>query len=410
MFEELLTVSSDEEEEDIKIVEEKLKDSKHISTPSKVKKMKQIVDVLSKQGHVPFEAAAKVRNIQFFSSQGPLSLEEGEVEMRTKKVKIKTTVVSHKRRKIVSVVQPRPQPGVGVRQRLHNSRLPVAVKQRRNIDQLRDQVGEEQNTSSSGVAVGEDSQGKKWAVRREISPHDREGTADLANSQDLSPSGSRAWELLAFDNSEEKEEVEESSSSSRSPSPVAANIATAEGSTRPRDYKELLAVNSSDEEERYLGDLRPEGASGLSLAPPASFDPLLELSFSSEEEEEQKRILPEDLIAFSALEEEEPERILSQDLHSCDISEETVVVTPSDALTPGRKVRSGEKLQSSQEAARLSITRPSQVEEEKEGEGGGELEVSEVIGVSQEEGANLSQVEFLRLFRLCSHREAEERR
>ena len=50
------------------------------------------------------------------------------------------------------------------------------------------------------------------------------------------------------------------------------------------------------------------------------------------------------------------------------------------------------------------------MEEEKEGEGGGELEVSEVIGVSQEEGANLSQVEFLRLFRLCSHREAEERR
>ena len=184
MFEELLTVSSDEEEEDIKIVGEKLKDSKHISTPSKVQKMKQIVDVLSKQGHVPLEAAAKVRNIQFFSSQGPLSLEEG---------------------------------GGGA------DHLQLRRSQR-----------------------------KKWAVRREISPHDREGRAggalaDLASSQeDLSPSDSRVWELLAFDTSEEKDEVEESSSSSRSPSPVAANIATAEGSTRPRDYKELLAVNSSD--------------------------------------------------------------------------------------------------------------------------------------------------------------------
>ena len=60
MSEELLTLSSSDEEEDIKIVEEK------ISSPRKVKKIQQIVEDLLRQGYVPRAAAAKVRNVQFF--------------------------------------------------------------------------------------------------------------------------------------------------------------------------------------------------------------------------------------------------------------------------------------------------------------------------------------------------------
>ena len=71
MFEELLTVSSNEEDDDdIKIVEERLNEGRRISSPRKIQ---EIVSVLSQQGHLPRVAAAKVRNVQFFSAQGPLS-------------------------------------------------------------------------------------------------------------------------------------------------------------------------------------------------------------------------------------------------------------------------------------------------------------------------------------------------
>ena len=74
MSEELLTLSSSEEEEDIKIVEEK------ISFPGKVKKIQQVVEDLHRQGHFPRAAASKVRNVQLLSAQGALSLEEEEEE------------------------------------------------------------------------------------------------------------------------------------------------------------------------------------------------------------------------------------------------------------------------------------------------------------------------------------------
>ena len=180
-----MTLSSSEDEEDIKIVEERLNAHRKISSPSKVKKIKKIVEVLSQQGHVPVAAAAKVRNVQFFSAQGALSLEEGEEGMRKKKYKIKTMAVaaSRKRKKTESGVQPRPRPGIGLSQKFPESRLPV--RQRRDITyQLRDQEGD----SSSGLRVDEDSQPTR-AVRRE----DRTtSSAHLAKSEeDLSPIGGR---------------------------------------------------------------------------------------------------------------------------------------------------------------------------------------------------------------------------
>ena len=74
MFEELLPLSSSDDEE-IEIIEERLNTVKQIQSPSKVKKL---VEDLSKKGHLPVAAAVKVRSIQFFSGQGPLSLDEGE--------------------------------------------------------------------------------------------------------------------------------------------------------------------------------------------------------------------------------------------------------------------------------------------------------------------------------------------
>ena len=465
MFEDLLTVSSSEEEEeegDIKIVEERLNAHRKISSPSKMKKIKKIVEVLSQQGHVPVSAAAKVRNVQFFSAQGALSLEEGEERMR-KKYKVKTTAVavSRKRKKAESGVQPRPRPGVGLSQKWPNSRLPVPVKQRRNITyQLRDQVGEEvgreQDHSSSGMRLSEDSQpartvGREKEISSEVSsgasPRHREDRAGgavsakghLASSQvDLRPGGAYGvWDLLAINTSEEEEEEEEDLNLGSSSS-FAANTSGAEclAQTKARFYTDLL----EEEEGRELGNLQ-EFSPGLTLTSSASpGQELLALS-SEDEEQEEERIFP-DLLPFSSSEDEEDEKILSKDLPSSDISEETVVeqephtTSPSAdslAVPPRRQGRAEEEHQASPElpvtAGLLSGLRPS-LEEEEEEEGQMKVpEVSEDPGKSQsstgevpvsppvrQEGgrgrppSDLSQAEFLRFFGLVSHQEAEQRR
>ena len=132
MFEDLLSLSSSEEKDDIEIVEEGLGVGKQISSPRKIE---QIVNDIRKQGHVPTTTAVKVRNIKFFTAKGPLSLAEvvdGEGNMKWR-YKINTVMaLSNKRRKIEMGVQPQLQPDVP------SSLLPLRKK---ITDQLKDQVG-----------------------------------------------------------------------------------------------------------------------------------------------------------------------------------------------------------------------------------------------------------------------------
>ena len=421
MFEELVTLTSSEDEEDIEIVDERL-NTKKISSPSKINK---IVEVLRKKGHVPITAATKVRSVRFFSTQGPLRLDEevgGEEGISWKKYKVKTVAaVSHKRRKIQSGVEPRPRPVGGLRQRFPNSRLPVPVRPRRRIT---DQLREQQYSSSEGS---------------EISPphlEDRAGgtesASDVATSSQedfsLSRSSRDFSNLLAFESSEEEEEED---SEDFSPSSVTPNISKADGSPQVRDNTDIFAIGTFEEEEGPVGNhLDRKVNHRRTLAGPAS--PQLELLTLSWEDEDEP---------ITSSNSEEEGRIFTVEFLGCDISE------AAEKKKSEKERRPNEQHQSSpvgpgptEEAAELlGISRSSQEEEEEEGgdklvtpvsqisqgptqpQSSAEVErpeevpaappVSEPGGQEGAEEAGLSQREFLwKAFGLCSHQEAEEER
>ena len=456
MFEDLVTLSSSEDEEDIEIVEERL-NANQISSPRKINK---IIEVLRKNGHVPLAAATKVRNVQFFSAQGPLRLDEvvgGEDGISWKKYKIKTVAtVSHKRRKVESGGQPRPQPGGRLRQRFPNSRLPVLVKPRRKIiEQLRDQVevmevGRKYNPTE-GLAL----RNSTTAVRSEDSPphmEDRAGgtgaSSDdgISSQEDFCPSPSYRdfSNLLAFESSEE-EDVGVEDFSSNSSSSVTPGISTAEGSTQVRVYTDLLAIGFSEEEEELGLEKRPLGNhletsperkinhSRKLASPVCPASPQLELVTFSSEDEEEERISPEDLITFSNS--EEVGRIFPKDFLSSDISEAAEKKRSEEERRPSEELQSSPG--ATQEAADLlGISRPSPEEEvrgeimatpvsqisegpsqhqsspevERPEEVPGGPPVSEPGCQGAREEAGISQREFLRYFGLVSHQEAEEER
>ena len=377
MFEELVTLSSSEDEEDIKIVEERLTTGKQISSPSKIKKIKEIVEDLRKQGHVPVATAAKVRNIQFFSGQEPLSLEEGEEVMRRRKYKIKTVPVSvaHKRRNIEGRVQPRPQPGGGQSQRFPNSRLPVPVKPRRKItDQLRDQVEVEEGGRREETGVQNKNITTSTAVRREVTPRhrkDRTG-AGTALEDGTSSQEDLFSNLVAFDTSEDEEEEEEEEGISISPGGstfVTPQISTGEDNAQIRDFMNLVTLDTSeDEEELELVELEEQSSPGTGQRPRPT------ASSSSTQE-------VADLLSIPRPSQEEEE----------EGGQREVTGGPSllqSSPEVGAETESPEEVPTASPASQSG----GQEKEEEEEEGG------------------LSQAEFLRYLGLCSLQEAEAER